>query len=168
MLANADGADGETAEQASSRAAGVDAGAAGALEATLHNTLAEYNAAAKEGVDAFGKTSFRHAPLSDERAPLYAGRIVPVLHYTMGGIRMGADGAVLREDGTVIPGLHAAGEVRLPLSSGAREGEGGGGGVGQRGVGHLKPPAGSVPKFVAENPDSVKVRSKCTEVERVL
>jgi succinate dehydrogenase/fumarate reductase flavoprotein subunit len=111
MLANADGADGETAEQALSRATGVDAGAARALEATLRATLAEYNAAAKEGVDAFGKTSFRHAPLSEERAPLYAGRIVPVLHYTMGGIRMGADGAVLREDESVIPGLHAAGEV---------------------------------------------------------
>jgi len=39
-------------------------------------------------------------------------RIFPAVHYTMGGIRMGADGAVLRDDGSVIPGLHAAGEVR--------------------------------------------------------
>jgi flavocytochrome c len=115
MLANADKADAETAEQAMERAARVDAGAAAALQSIINETLAAYNAAAEAGVDEFGKTAFRHAPILPEET-LYAGRIVPVLHYTMGGIRMGADGAVLRDDGSVIPGLHAAGEVnrRMP------------------------------------------------------
>ena len=41
------------------------------------------------------------------------GRIVPVLHYTMGGIRMDEKGRVVRADGSVIDNLSAAGEVRV-------------------------------------------------------
>jgi len=111
MLANTDGTDGQAPDQVAERAAGVDARGAALLLSTIEATLAEYNAAAERGVDGFGKTTFRHAPILPAGGPLYAGRIVPVLHYTMGGIRMGADGSVLRDDGSVIPGLHAAGEV---------------------------------------------------------
>ena len=67
-------------------------------------------AAAGEMADPFGKTSFRHAPISRDE-DLYVGRIVPVLHYTMGGLRMDGDGRVLRADGSPIAGLSAAGEV---------------------------------------------------------
>jgi len=111
MIANSDGADGQTAEQVAARADAADAEAVAALQRAIEGTLATYNAAAVEGVDEFGKTLFRHTPLLPASGPLYAGRIVPVLHYTMGGIRMGADGSVLRDDGSVILGLHAAGEV---------------------------------------------------------
>jgi len=81
-----------------------------ALAAVLRKTLAAYNAAAEEGRDGFGKVSFRHAPL-DMDGTLYSGRIVPVLHYTMGGITMDEGGRVLRTDGKVIERLSAAGEV---------------------------------------------------------
>ena len=33
------------------------------------------------------------------------------VHYTMGGVRISPKAQVLREDGTLIPGLWAAGEV---------------------------------------------------------
>jgi len=110
MVASADGADKQTAEQAVARAAAVDAAAAAAVEATLNATLEEYAAAAAAGGDVFGKTVFPHAPLLAS-AELWAGRIVPVLHYTMGGITFAADGAVLSAAGERIGGLHAAGEV---------------------------------------------------------
>jgi len=80
------------------------------LASTLTATLDAYAASATSGSDAFGKSSFRHAPLVPSET-LYAGRIVPVLHYTMGGIKMDADGRVLRADGSVIDNLSAAGEV---------------------------------------------------------
>jgi succinate dehydrogenase/fumarate reductase flavoprotein subunit len=88
------------------------AGGAGvaALAARLRATLEAYAAAAEAGHDTFGKKDFRHGDFEPE-ATLYAGRIVPVLHYTMGGIRMDEGGRVLREDGSVIEGLSAAGEV---------------------------------------------------------
>jgi len=80
------------------------------LKARLRATLASYAEAAVGGSDEFGKTSFRHAPLLAD-GQLYAGRIVPVLHYTMGGIEMDREGRVLRADGSLIEGLSAAGEV---------------------------------------------------------
>lgn len=41
----------------------------------------------------------------------YVGIVTPVLHYCMGGVKIDSEGNVLREDGTIIAGLHAAGEV---------------------------------------------------------
>jgi hypothetical protein len=41
------------------------------------------------------------------------------------------------------------------------------GGKGLRYLGVLTPSAGSVPKLVAQKSDSVQIRSKCTEIERV-
>ena len=38
-------------------------------------------------------------------------QIFPAVHYTMGGVRISPKAQVLREDGTLIPGLWAAGEV---------------------------------------------------------
>eukprot|EP00965_Chrysotila_dentata_P263432 6214830-Pleurochrysis_carterae.AAC.2 len=81
-----------------------------ALAQVLSTTLAQYNAAAAAGADEFGKRYFYNAPFDPDGA-FVAGWIVPVLHYTMGGITMDSNGAVLRADGTRILGLHAAGEV---------------------------------------------------------
>ena len=70
-----------------------------------------YNAAAEGSAgDAHGKSLFRHAPVAADGV-FYVGRIVPVLHYTMGGLRMDTEGRVLRADGAPIPRLSAAGEV---------------------------------------------------------
>ena len=88
-----------------------------ALSATMdaYNRAADANGEAPEeegDADPYGKRVFRHTPIrSDPTATLYVGRIVPVLHYTMGGIRMDEHGRVLRADGSIITGLSAAGEV---------------------------------------------------------
>ena len=103
---------------ASSTAPVQESGVVSALSKAIRGTLASYSmyaSAEKEAiedgiVDPFGKTSFRHAPI-DAESVLYAGRIVPVLHYTMGGIKMDSEGRVLRADGSVIENLSAAGEV---------------------------------------------------------
>merc|ERR1719343_1305766 len=43
--------------------------------------------------------------------PFYVAIITPVIHYCMGGLEINCDSAVFREDGSVIGGLYAAGEV---------------------------------------------------------
>ena len=84
---------------------------AAAIEPTLRAELRAYSeASAAGGGDPWGKQHFHNAPFAPDDTYL-VGRIVPVLHYCMGGIRMDASGAVLREDNATIPGLHAAGEV---------------------------------------------------------
>jgi len=42
---------------------------------------------------------------------ILVGKVTPVVHYTMGGVRIDTQGRVLRTDGTVIEGLFAVGEV---------------------------------------------------------
>eukprot|EP00531_Pseudo-nitzschia_arenysensis_P017151 CAMPEP_0116122814 /NCGR_PEP_ID=MMETSP0329-20121206/4414_1 /TAXON_ID=697910 /ORGANISM="Pseudo-nitzschia arenysensis, Strain B593" /LENGTH=1127 /DNA_ID=CAMNT_0003616685 /DNA_START=306 /DNA_END=3689 /DNA_ORIENTATION=- len=75
-------------------------------------TIREYQSAAKKGSDEFGKTSFRGVPADDlVDETFYVGTVTPVLHYCMGGIKINPEGSVIREDGTTIEGLHAAGEV---------------------------------------------------------
>jgi predicted heme/steroid binding protein len=64
------------------------------------------------GTDSFGKSSFRGLPSDDlDNEVFYVGIVTPVLHYCMGGIKIDTEGSVIREDGTTIEGLHAAGEV---------------------------------------------------------
>jgi fumarate reductase flavoprotein subunit len=84
------------------KALGVDA-------ASLAATLARYNAfqAAKKDED-FGRADMP-APLT--RAAYHAIEIRPGVHYTMGGVAIDTRTRVLRQGGTVIPGLFAAGEV---------------------------------------------------------
>lgn len=75
-------------------------------------TIRTYQSAAKKGLDEFGKTSFRGVPAEDLKSEtFYVGIVTPVLHYCMGGIKINPECSVIREDGTVIEGLHAAGEV---------------------------------------------------------
>mmetsp|Transcript_8408 Transcript_8408/g.20673 ORF Transcript_8408/g.20673 Transcript_8408/m.20673 type:complete len:1155 (+) Transcript_8408:182-3646(+) len=75
-------------------------------------TIREYQSSAKKGLDEFGKTSFRGVPAEDlTHETFYVGTVTPVLHYCMGGIKIDPEGSVIREDGTTIEGLHAAGEV---------------------------------------------------------
>ncbi len=75
----------------------------------LAETMKTWNGYAAEGKDPdFGRTSFA-LPL--DTAPYYAIRVTAGIHHTMGGLRIDARTRVLREDGTAIPGLYAAGEV---------------------------------------------------------
>jgi len=79
---------------------------------TVTKTIRGYQSAAAKGLDEFGKTSFRGVPAEDLKTEtFFVGTITPVLHYCMGGIKINPECSVIREDGTVINGLHAAGEV---------------------------------------------------------
>jgi len=79
----------------------------------LHKTFGDYNEAAKAGHDAFNRTVFPagHWPVEEDEEFL-VGFIVPVIHYTMGGIAIDPDAHVLSEsDEQPIPGLYAIGEA---------------------------------------------------------
>merc|ERR1712190_72505 len=80
---------------------------------TLRETFTAYNKAAASGKDEFNRTVFPegHWPV-DLDEEFYVGKIVPVIHYTMGGIAIDTDGRVLTEANvTPIPGLFAIGEA---------------------------------------------------------
>ena len=77
--------------------------------ATFANTMETWNryVQAKNDPD-FGRTSFAN-PLNN--GPYYAIKVTAGVHHTMGGVTINSATEVLKEDGTVIPGLFAAGEV---------------------------------------------------------
>ena len=79
----------------------------------LKATIAEYNRHCTGGdlegqADEFGRTLFG-API--DNGPFYAGARVPTVHHTMGGVRINQYCQVINENGQIIPGLYAAGEV---------------------------------------------------------
>ncbi len=76
---------------------------------TFAKTLEAWNGYTADRQDPdFGRTSFAQ-PL--DTAPYYAIRVTAGIHHTMGGLKINEKTQVLREDGSVIPGLFAAGEV---------------------------------------------------------
>ncbi|KRX50130.1 Cleavage and polyadenylation specificity factor subunit 2 [Trichinella murrelli] len=81
------------------------------VEAELVNATLKQYAEAADGArdDPFGKTVF--PVIFDPGRPIYVARITPVIHYTMGGLKIDIHSQVLREDGSKISGLYAAGEV---------------------------------------------------------
>lgn len=58
--------------------------------------------------DEFGRTLYA-TPI--DTAPFYAAARVPTVHHTMGGVRINTSCQVINENGEIIPGLYAAGEV---------------------------------------------------------
>ena len=81
---------------------GVD----GAALAETMNTWNGY-VEAKNDPD-FGRTSFANKL---DTAPYYAIKVTAGVHHTMGGLKINTNTEVLKADGSVIPGLFAAGEV---------------------------------------------------------
>ncbi len=78
--------------------------------ATLKATLDTWNNNVKEQKDPeFGRETAMDYDLTT--GPFYAIKIAPGIHHTMGGVQINVDTQVLKEDGSVIPGLYAAGEV---------------------------------------------------------
>ena len=76
----------------------------------LKGTFEKYNAAAEAGEDAeFNKPAAFLKPLS--QAPFYAVKVYPTTFGSAGGVTTTEQGRVTRQDGTVIPGLYAAGEM---------------------------------------------------------
>ena len=94
-------AEGATYEELA-KAIGVD-------EATFAETMNNWNQCVADKADAeFGRTSFAN-PL--DTAPYYAIKVTAGVHHTMGGLKINTNTEVLKADGSVIPGLFAAGEV---------------------------------------------------------
>lgn len=99
--------------EALGEAIGVD----GAALAETLKTYAEYQAA---GTDReFGRESME-LPL--DKPKYYAALCAPAIHHTMGGVKINTNTEVLKENGTAIPGLFAAGEVTGGVHGGNRLG----------------------------------------------
>lgn len=86
----------------------------------LNETITEWNTAVENQKDAqFGRqTGMRTL----DTAPFYAIHVAPAVHYTMGGIHIDKETHVLDENGNIIPGLFAAGEVAGGLHGNNRVG----------------------------------------------
>lgn len=81
----------------------------GADKAALKETVANYASYAKAGKDAeFDRADM---PQSLETGKYYALKCAPAVHHTMGGLKINTTAEVLKEDGSKIEGLFAAGEV---------------------------------------------------------
>jgi succinate dehydrogenase/fumarate reductase flavoprotein subunit len=72
--------------------------------------MCSYNKVAASKKDPYGKLFFAGVPLSMDQY-FYVGQVTPVVHYTMGGLAVNADTAVLTAAAKPIPGLFATGEV---------------------------------------------------------
>ena len=78
--------------------------------ANLEKSYADYSAAVAAGEDAaFGKAAAFLKPI--DKAPFYAVKVYPTTFGSAGGVTTTEDGRVTRQDGTVIEGLYAAGEM---------------------------------------------------------
>lgn len=94
---------------------GVDAGG-------LQSTVAQYNQAVETGEDELGRT---HLPLPIQKPPFYGVRLHSWTLGSAGGLAVDKDLAVIKQDGTPVGNLYAAGEL---LGSGATSGRGRSGG----------------------------------------
>ena len=76
----------------------------------LVKTVAAFNERVEAGVpDEFGREVFDNKL---DTAPYWASaKQVPILHHTMGGLKIDTKCHVINTDGEIIPGLFAAGEV---------------------------------------------------------
>ena len=80
--------------------------------AVLEATINAFNEASTTGDDPeFGRNAFAENILLTAGGPYYATPRQPAVHHTMGGVQIDTDTHVLKADGTIIPGLFAAGEV---------------------------------------------------------
>ena len=85
------------------------AAAIGVDPATFAATMNTWNGyVAQKNDPDFGRVSFAN-PL--DTAPYYAIKVTAGVHHTMGGVMINTQTQVLTAEGTVIPGLYAAGEV---------------------------------------------------------
>lgn len=87
---------------------------------TLQATVDTFNADVEAGKDEeFGRTLFN---CKLENGPWVATARTACVHHTMGGVTVDTEGHVLAEDGSIIPGLVAAGEVTGGIHGGNRLG----------------------------------------------
>ncbi|AEJ20540.1 flavocytochrome c [Gracilinema caldarium] len=92
----------------------------GSTSETLEKTIKNYNDAVLSKKDTeYGRSDM---PRTLSEAPYYAIKVTPAIHHTMGGVKINTSAQVLRTDGSVIPGLYAAGEVTGGVHGGNRLG----------------------------------------------
>lgn len=115
------------------------AGTLGLAAAALKATVDRFNGFARAGVDEdfhrgesaydryYGDPTNKPNPTLGEisHPPYYAARLVPGDLGTKGGIRTDVHGRALRDDGAVIEGLYAAGNVSAPVMGHTYPGPGG-------------------------------------------
>lgn len=77
--------------------------------AALADTLAAYAGYQASGTDTDFARESMEVPLDQPK--YYAVLCAPAIHHTMGGVKIDTDCEVMKEDGTAITGLFAAGEV---------------------------------------------------------
>ena len=81
----------------------------------LEATVARFNAMIDSGVDEdFGRFGAEDelSPLASiDQPPFYAIQFFPMTRKSMGGVAVDGETRVIREDGSVIPGLYASGEL---------------------------------------------------------
>ncbi|EHI73948.1 NADPH-dependent FMN reductase [Streptococcus criceti] len=83
-------------------------------------TITDYNSYVDAGYDPeFNKGAF---DLKVEKAPFYATPRKPAVHHTMGGLKIDTQAHVISQQGRIISGLYAAGEVAGGLHAGNRLG----------------------------------------------
>lgn len=82
----------------------------GISSSVLAETFRKYNEDAERGTDEFKKKYFNNWPVSMDEE-LNVGIVTPVLHYTMGGLKIDEHAAVMSKNGGTIPGLFAGGEA---------------------------------------------------------
>ena len=83
-------------------------------DAELARQVEAFNQSARgETKDSFGRSNFGLGVLE---GPFYGCRVVPGLFHTQGGLRVGGNAHVLKQDGTPIPGLFAGGGAAAGIS----------------------------------------------------
>lgn len=88
---------------------------------TVQAQIDQYNANVDSNAvsDEYGRALFS---VKQENGPWYAIPRTPSVHHTMGGVVINTNAQVLNEEGKVIPGLYAAGEVTGGIHGGNRLG----------------------------------------------
>jgi len=83
----------------------------GISEKVLAQTLSDYNKVAAAGKDQFGKKFYQNLPFEMSDNYWNVAIVTPVIHYTMGGVKINEKAEILKENGEPIHGLWAGGEV---------------------------------------------------------
>ena len=84
----------------------------------LEQTIRECNALAAGG----DKDAFDRVLPQPLEGPCYGIKVTVALYHTQGGLKVNADGQVIRADGSVIPNLYAGGGVAVGVSGKGLEG----------------------------------------------
>ena len=85
-------------------------------------TMEKYSLYQTTGEDKDFQRKAEEMPRPLTEAPYYAIEVEPVIHHTMGGIKINAQAEVVNQNGKIIPGLYAAGEVTGGVHGGNRLG----------------------------------------------